>query len=157
FPIRRIARLVVRSIRAVRSRPSGARSKSPRWSRLGLVAPSRAIIRATPPEPAAPRAFTPSCTDSVGKVQSMTAPRLFNLDTVMIDVLLKVVALPIRGSDTLASQHLITTGGGFNVMSAATRHGLGAVYAGRLGEGPFSDLARDALRGEEVDTPIAAD
>ena len=87
----------------------------------------------------------------------MKAPRLFNLDTVMIDVLLKVVALPARGSDTLASQHLVTTGGGFNVMSAATRHGLGAVYAGRLGEGPFSDIAREALRGDDIDTPIGAD
>jgi sugar/nucleoside kinase (ribokinase family) len=87
----------------------------------------------------------------------MNAPRLFNLDTVMIDVLLKVVALPVRGSDTLASQHLVTTGGGFNVMSAATRHGLGAVYAGRLGVGPFSDIAREALRGDDIDTPIGAD
>ena len=87
----------------------------------------------------------------------MKAPRLFNLDTVMIDVMLKVVALPVRGSDTPASQHLMATGGGYNVMSAATRHGLGAVYAGRLGEGLLSDLARDALRDEEIDTPIEAD
>ena len=87
----------------------------------------------------------------------MKKPRLFNLDTVMIDIVMKIEALPVRGSDTLASQHLVTTGGGFNVMSAATRHGLAAVYAGRLGTGPFGDIARTSLRGDDVDAPIEDD
>jgi sugar/nucleoside kinase (ribokinase family) len=80
--------------------------------------------------------------------------RLFDLDTVMVDVIMKITALPTRGSDALASEHLVATGGGFNVMSAASRHGLGAVYAGQLGTGPMADIARSSLHKEGVETPI---
>jgi sugar/nucleoside kinase (ribokinase family) len=82
------------------------------------------------------------------------APRLFCLDTVLVDVVLRVAALPERASDTLAAEQLITTGGGFNAMSAATRQGLEVVYAGRLGAGPFADVAQASLRGEGVAAPI---
>jgi sugar/nucleoside kinase (ribokinase family) len=81
-------------------------------------------------------------------------PRLFCLDTLLIDVVLRVGALPERAGDTLARDQLITAGGGFNAMSAAARHGLGVVYAGRLGAGPFSSLAETALAHEHVSTPI---
>src|SRR5579863_8492667 len=88
----------------------------------------------------------------------MAAPsRLIVLDSVMIDVLVKVADLPARGSDSLASDAMLTTGGGFTVASAAHRHGLTSVYGGRLGTGPLSDLARAALRREEVATPVDAD
>lgn len=87
----------------------------------------------------------------------VTSPRLFDLDSIMIDIVLRVSELPQRGSDALSSQHLVTTGGGFNTMSAAARHGMRVVYAGRLGTGPFSDIAREALRGEQVAAPITAD
>jgi sugar/nucleoside kinase (ribokinase family) len=82
------------------------------------------------------------------------APRLFCLDTVLVDVVLKVDALPERAGDTLARAQLITTGGGFNAMSAAARHGLGVVYAGRLGAGPFASLAEASLNNEHIATPI---
>jgi sugar/nucleoside kinase (ribokinase family) len=82
-------------------------------------------------------------------------PRLFCLDTVLIDVVLKVAALPQRAGDTLAADQLITTGGGFNAMSAAARHDVEVLYAGRLGEGPFSTIATSALEGEHIATPIA--
>ena len=81
-------------------------------------------------------------------------PRLFCLDTVLVDVVLKVAALPERAGDTVAQEQLITTGGGFNAMSAAARHGLGVVYAGRLGEGPFASMAEASLKGERIATPI---
>src|SRR5579863_7951478 len=88
----------------------------------------------------------------------MAAPsRLIVLDSVMIDVLVKVADLPARGSDSLASDAMLTTGGGFTVASAAHRHGLPSVYGGRLGTGPLSDLARAALSREEVATPVDAD
>ena len=82
------------------------------------------------------------------------APRLFCLDTLLIDVVLRVGALPERAGDALASDQLITAGGGFNAMSAAARHGLEVIYAGRLGVGPFSSLAASALGNEHVATPI---
>jgi sugar/nucleoside kinase (ribokinase family) len=82
------------------------------------------------------------------------APRLFCLDTLLIDVVLRVGALPERGGDALASDQLITAGGGFNAMSAAARHGLEVIYAGRLGTGPFSSLAGTALVKEGVSSPV---
>jgi sugar/nucleoside kinase (ribokinase family) len=83
-----------------------------------------------------------------------SGPRLFCLDTVLIDVVLKVAKLPERAGDALASEQLITTGGGFNAMSAAARHGADVTYAGRLGVGPFSSIATAALKGEGIATPI---
>ena len=82
------------------------------------------------------------------------APRLFNLDTVMVDVVMRIATLPTRGGDALASSHVVTTGGGFNVMSAAARQGMDVSYVGRLGHGAFSDLARDDLASLAIDTPI---
>jgi sugar/nucleoside kinase (ribokinase family) len=82
------------------------------------------------------------------------APRLFCLDTLLIDVVLRVAALPERAGDALASEQLITAGGGFNAMSAAARHGLEVIYAGRLGAGPFSSLAEAALVHEHVSAPV---
>ena len=85
-----------------------------------------------------------------------TTSRYFCLDTVMIDIVMEVEALPRRGGDALSSQYLVTPGGGFNSMSAVTRHGMNAVYVGRLGCGPFSDLARDELTKESIFVPVAA-
>jgi sugar/nucleoside kinase (ribokinase family) len=83
-----------------------------------------------------------------------SAPRLFCLDTVLIDVVLKVAHLPERAGDALASEQLITTGGGFNAMSAAARHDVKVTYAGRLGVGPFSAIATASLEVEAVASPI---
>jgi sugar/nucleoside kinase (ribokinase family) len=88
----------------------------------------------------------------------MSVPsRLIVLDSVMVDVLVRVAALPERGSDSLASEAVITTGGGFTVAAAAHRHGLAAVYGGKLGTGPLTEVARAALRREEVAVPIDVD
>jgi sugar/nucleoside kinase (ribokinase family) len=84
----------------------------------------------------------------------MPVPRLFCLDTVLVDVDLRVSSLPERAGDVRASSQLITTGGGFNAMSAATRHDLTVVYAGRLGRGPFATLAIKDLTFEGVETPL---
>ena len=82
------------------------------------------------------------------------AARLFCLDTVLIDLVLRVDALPERAGDALASEQLVAVGGGFNAMSAAARHDMDVVYAGRLGEGPFTSLALAALAREGVSTPV---
>jgi sugar/nucleoside kinase (ribokinase family) len=83
-----------------------------------------------------------------------SASRLFCLDSVLVDVVLKVSRLPERAGDVRASGQLITTGGGFNAMSAAARHGMAVVYAGRLGTGPFATLATAALGREGVTAPV---
>jgi sugar/nucleoside kinase (ribokinase family) len=79
-----------------------------------------------------------------------TSPRLFCLDTVMIDIVMRISSIPKSGSDVLASQHLLTTGGGYNAMSSAARQGLAVSYAGRLGTGPFSTIASASLDRDGV-------
>ena len=74
----------------------------------------------------------------------------------MIDIVVKIDHVPERGADVLASEHLITCGGGYNAMSAAARQGVSAVYAGRLGRGPFSSLARTALDRDRIVEPFVA-
>lgn len=76
--------------------------------------------------------------------------RLLHLGTVVVDIVLDVPALPPRGGDVLATGTTMTAGGGFNVLAAAARHGLPAVYAGAHGTGPFAALARAALDGEGI-------
>lgn len=82
---------------------------------------------------------------------------MFCLDTVMIDIVLRVDEVPERGADVLASEHLIATGGGYNAMSAASRQGVSAVYAGRLGRGPFSEIAGTSLERDRIVAPFEAD
>jgi sugar/nucleoside kinase (ribokinase family) len=82
-------------------------------------------------------------------------PRFFCLDTVMIDIVTKVAALPTRGGDALSSQYLVAPGGGLNAMSAATRHDMPSIYVGRLGNGPFSAMVQEALDQEGIEVPVA--
>jgi sugar/nucleoside kinase (ribokinase family) len=80
-----------------------------------------------------------------------TGPRrLLFAGEAIVDVLMRVPALPPRGGDTLATSCEVTAGGGFNVMSAAARLGLPAVYAGGHGTGPWGDLVRAALAAEGI-------
>jgi sugar/nucleoside kinase (ribokinase family) len=72
----------------------------------------------------------------------------------MIDIVMRIADVPERGSDILASEHLVATGGGYNAMSSYSRQGVPAVYAGKLGTGPFSEIARAALARDAIDVPI---
>jgi sugar/nucleoside kinase (ribokinase family) len=82
---------------------------------------------------------------------------LFCLDTVMMDIVMTVSRVPAAGSDVLAERGMLTTGGGFNCMSSAARQGMPVVYAGKLGTGPFSTLARQSLDAELIRAPIVSD
>ncbi|MDQ0189761.1 hypothetical protein JI721_03760 [Alicyclobacillus cycloheptanicus] len=81
---------------------------------------------------------------------SLTAPRLVHVGNVVIDLVLNIPQLPQTGGDVLATGSLMSAGGGFNVMAAAVRQGLPAVYGGVLGTGPFADLAKQALAAEGI-------
>jgi ribokinase len=74
--------------------------------------------------------------------------RLVSLGSILIDLVLRIPALPPRGGDVLASHAFIAVGGGFNVVSTAIRLGLPTAYGGLHGVGPFGDRVRDALSGE---------
>ncbi|WP_428815138.1 PfkB family carbohydrate kinase [Streptomyces albus subsp. chlorinus] len=98
--------------------------------------------------------------DRVTPAASVTArpaapPRLVLAGSVIVDMVLRIPRLPERGGDMLASHAARAVGGGFNVLAAARRLGLPAVYAGGHGTGPFGDLVRTALDAEGV-TPLLA-
>ena len=77
--------------------------------------------------------------------------RLVLVGSVIVDVVLYVDALPERGGDVVATRSMTTAGGGFNVVSAASRQGLRSAYAGLIGTGPFGAQVRDSLAAESVE------
>ncbi len=70
--------------------------------------------------------------------------RLVLVGSILVDILVYVDQLPDRGGDTFAGARRISSGGGFNVLSAACRLGMPVAYAGRVGDGVFGrQVARD--------------
>ena len=45
----------------------------------------------------------------------------------------------------------------FRHQEQASRHGLASLYAGKLGTGPLSEVARAALDALAISAPVAAD
>ena len=82
----------------------------------------------------------------------MRPRRLVFAGQAIVDVVLRVPALPERGGDVIATSAEITTGGGFNVNHG--RRGAagpaGAVRRRLHGTGPWGDLVRAALAAEGV-------
>lgn len=78
------------------------------------------------------------------------AGRLLHTGQVILDLVMRVPALPERGGDVLAAITDLLPGGGFNVMSAAARSGAQVCYAGAHGAGRFGDQVRSALRAEGI-------
>jgi sugar/nucleoside kinase (ribokinase family) len=76
--------------------------------------------------------------------------RLVFAGEAIVDVVMRVPALPQRGGDALATSCEVTAGGGFNVMAAAARQGLPVLYAGGHGTGPWGDVIRAALAAEGI-------
>lgn len=76
--------------------------------------------------------------------------RLVFAGEAIVDVVMRVPALPPRGGDALATSAEITAGGGFNVMAAAARQGLPVRYAGGHGTGQWGDVIRAALAAEGI-------
>lgn len=76
--------------------------------------------------------------------------RLVHTGQVVIDLVMRVPALPPAGGDVLASSTQLQVGGGFNVLAAAARAGADVVYTGGHGTGRFGDMARAALAAEGI-------
>jgi sugar/nucleoside kinase (ribokinase family) len=76
--------------------------------------------------------------------------RLVLAGEAIVDLLMRVPALPERGGDMLATSAVTAVGGGFNIMAAAARQGLPVLYAGGHGTGPWGDLVRAALAAEGI-------
>ncbi len=86
-------------------------------------------------------------------------PRLVLLGSILVDVVMFVPRVPAAGGDIIASDSLIATGGGFNVLAAAQRQGLPAAYFGLHGDGTFGSIVRRDLTAEGIDVllPISHD
>jgi sugar/nucleoside kinase (ribokinase family) len=76
--------------------------------------------------------------------------RLVFAGEAIVDLLMRVPALPERGGDMLATSAATAVGGGFNIMAAAARQDLPVLYAGGHGTGPWGDLVRAALAAEGI-------
>jgi sugar/nucleoside kinase (ribokinase family) len=76
--------------------------------------------------------------------------RLVFAGEAIVDLQMRIPALPGRGGDVLAEAAAVQVGGGFNAMAAAARQGLPVVYAGGHGTGPWGDMVRTALATEGV-------
>ncbi len=79
----------------------------------------------------------------------MTA-RLIQLSGAVVDIVYRIVRVPLPGEDILAEGMMITAGGGFNAAAAARRGGMEVVYAGGLGTGPFATILGTALAAEGI-------
>lgn len=78
-------------------------------------------------------------------------PRLVSVGNVIVDIVLRVDAIPEPGGDVIASASDITAGGGLNTLVAAARDGMEVAFAGQYGTGPFGDVVRSALAAADVD------
>lgn len=77
--------------------------------------------------------------------------RLVSVGSIVADICVVVPQLPLRGGDVLASAATLMAGGGFNVLAAAARQGLPAMFAGRHGSGPYGACIRAALVREGIE------
>ena len=79
--------------------------------------------------------------------------RLVQLSGVCADLVYRVDAVPVPGTDAVVhGAAVMTAGGGFNAMVAARRAGLPVAYAGTLGTGPLADVCAAGLAGQGIDT-----
>jgi len=82
--------------------------------------------------------------------EAATTRRLVFAGQAIVDIVMRVPALPVSGGDMLATAAEVTVGGGFNVMAAAARQGMTVLYAGGHGTGPWGDMVRAALDNEGI-------
>jgi sugar/nucleoside kinase (ribokinase family) len=81
--------------------------------------------------------------------------RLVLLGSVLVDIVLAAPALPPRGGDVLGRHVSLGAGGGFTVLTAASRLGLPATYGGAHGGGPMGDRVRADLAAAGIAVELA--
>lgn len=78
------------------------------------------------------------------------ASRVIHTGQAVVDVVMRIGALPAPGGDVFADDWSMRPGGGFNVMAAASRDRATVEYTGGHGTGPFGDLVRAAMATEGI-------
>ncbi|MGQ4536699.1 PfkB family carbohydrate kinase [Dermabacteraceae bacterium P13264] len=84
-------------------------------------------------------------------------PRVLHTAQALVDMVVEVPQIPVRGGNVNASSQRLYAGGAVNILVAAARSGAQAVHGGAHGTGPNGDLVRQTLRAEGValsDAPI---
>ena len=84
--------------------------------------------------------------------------RVIHTGQALVDVVVEVPDLPVRGQNVMASTATDYAVGAVTVLVAAARFGAQCVHAGAHGTGPHGDLIRTALDAEGIDVsapPVA--
>jgi len=76
--------------------------------------------------------------------------RVIHTGQALVDVVIEVPDLPVRGQNVMATSATDYAGGAVTVLVAAARFGGDCVHAGAHGTGPHGDLVREALRAEGI-------
>ena len=76
--------------------------------------------------------------------------RVIHTAQALVDEVVEVAALPVRGGNAVAQTYERYAGGAVNILVAAARSGAEAVLAGSVGSGSNGDLVRAALAAEGV-------
>ena len=74
--------------------------------------------------------------------------RVIHTGQALVDVVVEVPDLPVRGQNVMASSAIDYAGGSVTVLVAAARFGADCVHAGAHGTGPHGDLVRAALAAD---------
>lgn len=76
--------------------------------------------------------------------------RVIHTGQALVDVVVEVPDLPVRGQNVMAASATDYAGGAVTVLAAAARFGAACVHAGAHGTGPHGDLVRAALGSEGI-------
>ena len=77
-------------------------------------------------------------------------PRVIHTAQALVDAVMEVPSLPVRGGNVMATSYRRYAGGAVTILLAAARSGVECVHAGAVGTGPNGDLVRGALAAEGV-------
>lgn len=89
-------------------------------------------------------------TDAAIVGRSQTAPRVIHTGQALVDLVVEVPDLPVRGQNVMATSVAQYAGGAVTVLLAAARLGAECVHAGAHGTGPNGDLIRAALAADGI-------
>lgn len=81
---------------------------------------------------------------------SSFVPRVISLGQIIVDLTMKVDAVPASGEDIFASSCNMRVGASYNMLFAASQMGANAQWAGVLGEGYFANLISEALNEAHI-------
>lgn len=81
----------------------------------------------------------------------MEAATVVSLGQVIVDMTMRVDAVPHPGEDVFASSSAIQVGASYNLMHAVRQMGVAASHGGIVGRGPWSEMIGRALAADGID------